>query len=128
MTLEEYFEKIVLPVLGENQDAADSYDEENYVAIINVILAECLDINNRIFRKDGKEELESKWYLSSDELPFDDRLLKECICYGVASRLIIDDADTDTNKIGFLESCYNQARERFGKRWAATVVRWVDND
>ena len=51
MTLEEYFEKIVLPVLGENQDAADSYDEENYVAIINVILAECLDINNRIFRE-----------------------------------------------------------------------------
>lgn len=127
MTLEEYFEKVVLPVLGENPDAADGYDEENIVGVFNAVAVECLDINNRMFRKDSKEELPYSWYEVSDELPFDERLLNECMCYGMAARLIIDDADTDSNKIGFLESCYQTAKEKYLKKWAAKIVIWSEN-
>lgn len=128
MTLEEFFEKLVLPALGETPDAADSYEEENIVGVTNSVLSRCLEINNRMLKKAGKAEVGTAWYSMGAELPFDERLLKECCCYGAAWRLIIDDADTDMNKIELLRQEYERALEKFGKIYMATVVRWFDYD
>ena len=128
MTLEEFFEKLVLPAWGETPDAADSYEEENIVGVTNSVLSRCLEINNRMLKKAGKAEIASAWYGMGDDIPFEERLLKECCCYGVAWRLIIDDADTDMNKIELLRLEYERALEKFGKIYMATVVRWIMND
>lgn len=128
MTMEEFFEKLVLPALGETPDAADSYEEENIVGVTNMVLSNCLVLNNRLLKKAGKDEILTAWYNIGDELPFEERLLKECCCYGVAWRLIIDDADTDMNKIELLRQEYYNALEKFGKIYMASIVRWAMND
>ena len=128
MTMEEFFEKLVLPALGENPDAADSYEEENIVGVCNSVFSRCLELNNRLRRKAGKDEVTAAWYNIGAELPFEERLLKECCCYGVGWRLIIDDADTDMNKIELLRQEYLSGLEKFGKIYMASIVRWSMND
>jgi hypothetical protein len=128
MTLEKFFERFILPILGENPDAADTYDEENIVGVSNTVFSECLDLNNRIFKRDGKEALDNRFYELGDELPFDERLMKECCVYGICARLIIDDAGTDATKIGFLEDCYQRAREKYSNIYMGQVVQWLSSD
>ena len=127
MTIEEYFETVILPVLGENPDQADAYEEDNIAGVCNAVFSECLDINNKLLKKVGLEELEPNWYEIQDEIPFDKRLLMECCCYGIAWKLIIDDSDTDMGKIDLLRQEYEKAKEKFSKTYMGNVVRWWQN-
>ena len=62
MTLQEFYEKMCLPIMGMNSDTADSIEEEQYKGVINTVISECLDINNARRRQRGEEEVEQQWY------------------------------------------------------------------
>ena len=98
--------------MGERQDSADSY-EDTYVGVINTVLADCLGIENGIREHNAQEKLGLDMYGAEDELPYDMELLINCIVYGVASRLYIDEAGDESNKFIFLENNYQDRKDRF---------------
>ena len=93
MTVQELYEA-ALALLSEQVARAKSY---NYfkIPIINQVIAECFDANNSIRISDGLPALNKNEmpYMTSEEdtIPYDIRLLRECMPYGVASLLVIDD-------------------------------------
>lgn len=113
MNLQEFYENHCIPIMGMSQDAAESIEEEQYTGVINTILVDCSDINNTIRAKKGEEALENKWYMAEDELPYDYGLLANCMCYGVASRLYVDEASSEANIVSFLEANYEAGKAKF---------------
>lgn len=99
--------------MGMNSDTADSIEEEQYKGVINTVISECLDINNARRRQRGEEEVEQQWYELNDELPFEHEMLSACMCYGVGSRLYIDEAGDEANMVSFLETNYEAGKNRF---------------
>ena len=114
MSLNEFFENHVLPIMGERQDSADSY-EDAYVGVINTVLIDCLDIENNLRKMAGTEKLEMSLYEADDEIPYDLGLLVNCIVYGVASRLYIDEAGDESNMFIFLENNYEAKKSLYSK-------------
>jgi hypothetical protein len=93
VTVQELYEA-ALALLSEQVARAKSY---NYfkIPIINQVIAECFDANNSIRISDDLPALNKNEmpYMTSEEdtIPYDIRLLRECMPYGVASLLVIDD-------------------------------------
>ena len=113
MTLREYFEKLILPSMAERQDAAEIY-EESYEAVVNAILADCFEIENAIRRQRGQEELPAvKYYLADEELPYDLALMENCMNYGAAARLLVDEAGDEGPVVGYLDSLYREGKSRY---------------
>ena len=133
MILNEFFENHILPIMGERQDSADSY-EDTYVGVINTVLIDCLDIENAIRRKNGMAELGITTYEAEYDIPYDMELMLNCIVYGVASRLYIDEAGDESNMFIFLENNYQRGKERYinalyeniGNAWG--VVDYYGNE
>lgn len=115
MTLQEFYERHVLPIMAMSQDTADSIEEEQYTGVINTVLVDCLELNNFIREEKGEEPVEAVFYLASDELPYDYSLLVNCICYGAASRLYVDEAGDEANMVTFLESNYEAGKRMYTK-------------
>ena len=120
MTLDNFFENHVLPIMGERQDSADSY-EDTYVGVINTVLADCLNIENAIREKNNKEKISLEIYGAEDEIPYDTELLINCISYGVASRLFVEEAGDESNKFIFLENNYQDKKDVFINALYVTV-------
>ncbi|MGI5823979.1 MAG: hypothetical protein ACOX7J_00240 [Bacillota bacterium] len=112
MTLTEFFENHVLPILAERQDSADSY-EDTFVGVINTVLADCLDVENSIRQKKGTDPVSVNIYAADDEIPYDLEFLLNCVCWGVASRLIPDEAGDESNMFIFLENNYQNGKEKY---------------
>lgn len=93
MTVQQLYEA-ALALLSEQVQRAKSYNHFK-IPIVNQIIAECFDTNNAIRIADGLEPLHKSQmpYMTgeNDEIPYDIRLLRECMPYGVASLLVIDD-------------------------------------
>lgn len=113
MNLQEFYENHCIPIMGMSQDTAESIEEEQYTGVINTVLVDCSGINNAIREKNGETTIENKWYTAEDELPFDYGLLANCICYGVASRLYVDEAGSEANIVSFLEANYEAGKAKF---------------
>lgn len=105
MTAQEIFMNLVLPLMGERKETAESYTEQ-FLPVLNIITVDCFDINNGLRIKRDKEILtEPPMYLSmQDEITYEDDLIRNVMTYGIASRLTIDDGEP--NKTGFLEQNY----------------------
>jgi hypothetical protein len=115
VTLDQFYKNYVLPLMAEKQRSADAYGEQ-YVGVINAVLAEIWDINNTLqhgFRNYPVGSFEP--FAAGDELPYDFRLLVTCAAYGCASRLLVDEAGDESNMIGFLESNYEAGKLKFTK-------------
>ena len=115
MTLQEFYERHVLPIMAMSQDTADSIEEEQYTGVINTVLVDCLELNNFIREEKGEEPVEATFYSAYDELPYDYSLLVNCICYGAASRLYVDEAGDEANMVTFLESNYEAGKRMYTK-------------
>ena len=115
MTLQEFYERHVLPIMAISQDTADSIEEEQYTGVINTVLVDCLELNNFIREEKGEEPVEAVFYSAYDELPYDYSLLANCICYGAASRLYVDEAGDEANMVTFLESNYEAGKQMYTK-------------
>ncbi len=93
MTVQQLYEA-ALALLSEQVARAKSYNHFK-IPIINQIIAECFDANNSIRINDDLMPLhKSEMPLMEKEddiIPYDIRLLRECMPYGVASLLVIDD-------------------------------------
>lgn len=78
---------------------------------INVILSETFDTNNEIMRSNGLEPLTvaPEIVKIDDEIPYDKNLIKACLSYGLASKLILE--DNDLNKFNFFNGMYIQAMQ-----------------
>lgn len=113
MTLQEFYERHVLPVMAMSQDTADSIEEEQYTGVINAVLTDCSDINNAMRLKKGEEEIAVAWYAADDDLPYEYELLANCICYGAASRLYVDEAGDEANMVQFLEANYEKGKQKY---------------
>ena len=123
LTMQDFFQGYVLPILNESQDE-DSY-EEFWLPCGNVILQACFDANNGLRRKAELLPLTSFTELDADDSleDWDQELLLECIVYGWAASLIVDDTNDDgVNKYNILEDKYQAGLARYGMFGFATVV------
>lgn len=121
MTMSEFKSAYLLPVIGSQPDE-ESYDE-TYVAVGNVILRECFDLNNGVRQKNGLEPLAEFVELTEDdEIPYELEVMINCVVYGWGALLIIDDTDDEVNKYGILADKYETAKAKYGLVKFATVV------
>lgn len=120
MTLSEFYQKCVLPLMAEKASAAAAYAEQ-YVGVINAVLCEIFALNNELRMARGREEIpEFRMLAASDELEYETDLLISCAAYGCAARLYVDEAGDEANMVGFLESNYEAGKARL------QAARWVD--
>lgn len=74
-------------------------DTEEYEGLalihINILLDETWKQNNRMRRKAGKEELENRIQLNglSEEITYEDELVRQALPYGLAAKLYFDEED-----------------------------------
>lgn len=105
--------KSALSIMGETKAKAKGYGEF-IVDIVNERLADLFEINNSILFAQGElllKEIPSVGTLA-DVLTYDEMLLRDCLHYGVASLLVLDD---DTDKAGFFESSYENRKNKYKK-------------
>lgn len=89
--------KIALTLLAEKEARAKDYNVF-YPNCFNVVLAECFDANNSIRLREGLEEVKkSEMPFITDEdaktfnIPYDVKLIRECMVFGLAAYLVLDD-------------------------------------
>ncbi|MBQ4160534.1 MAG: hypothetical protein IJD83_06335 [Clostridia bacterium] len=111
MTVQELYEA-ALALLSEQVQRAKSYNIFK-IPIVNQIIAECFDINNGIRASEGLTPytLAEMPMMKKEEdvIPYDIRLLRICMPYGVASLLVIDD---DKSKASVFSEEYNQRKAK----------------
>ena len=122
MTLKDFYTKCVLPLMAEKQSAASTYSEQ-FVGVINAVLAELAPLNDRLREEKGEDAPGVRIYAAADELPFDNSLLMSCASYGCAARLYVDEAGDEANMVGFLESCFEAGKTRLDKAGYVAVKR-----
>ena len=121
MTMNEFKSAYLLPVIGSQPDE-ESYDE-TYVAVGNVIMRECFDVNNGVRKKHGLEPLTEFVELTEDDvIPYELEVMINCVVYGWGAMLIIDDVDDEAGKYGILADKYEQAKAKLGLIKFASVV------
>lgn len=105
MTCQDLFMKLTLPLMGERSETAASYREQA-LPVINIITADCFNINNSLREALNKPVLLEIPYFTTfdDEIPYEPEILINVMPYGVGARLVIDDGEAD--KLGFLEANY----------------------
>ena len=110
MTVQQLYEA-ALALLSEDVARAKSYNKFK-IPLVNQVIAECFDINNAIRITDGLVPLHKSEmpYMESEEdvIPYDIRLLRECMPYGVASLLVIDDDKTKATVFSQQYESYKQ--------------------
>lgn len=109
-----------LSLLGEGATQASDYESYSLSAL-NIIIAECLDVQNMLNRSKGKEPLTKIPVLSSldDVLCYDEELIYQALCYGLAAKLILE--DSETAKFNYFQSSYNLGLESLKKGEAEKI-------
>ena len=106
MTVKELYE-LTKAMMFEK---ATSRDYDNYyIPWINVLLSENFDLENALLRGDGETPLDDIPSVASDtdELPYHDKINREVLPYGLASKFFIDD---DLSKYDLFNTDYQNAR------------------
>lgn len=111
-----------LALLSEDKQRVKDYPKFK-IALTNQIIAECFDINNTLRSLDGlkpfsKEDLP---YMTSanDIIPYDLRLLRECMPYGLAALLVIDD---DKEKCSVFSAQFEMLKSKFSKAQFSDII------
>ena len=86
------------------------------------ILPELLETENGLRRAAGREELEQAPLLGSleEQIPYDERLLRGALPYGLAAKLVYDDGDM--GKVGYFQQLYVNAVNSFAQLIPEQVV------
>ena len=81
--------------------------------LLNLLLPELFDINNSILQAEGIDKLKVIPQLENldDEIPYDERLLRNALPYGLAAKLVYD--DNDMGKVGYFQQLYVNAVNSF---------------
>lgn len=111
MTVKELYE-LAKAMMFEKSTSRD-YDNY-YIPWINVLLSENFDINNSLLRAIGEEPLDDipTVSLDTDVLPYEDRICREVLPYGLAAHFFIDD---DLSKYDIFNTKYENARMAYMK-------------
>jgi hypothetical protein len=111
MTVKELYE-LAKAMMFEKSTSRD-YDNY-YIPWINVLLSENFDINNSLLRSIGEEPLDEIPSVSQDTdvLPYEDRVCREILPYGLAAHFFIDD---DLSKYDIFNTKYENARMAYMK-------------
>ena len=111
MTVKELYE-LAKAMMFEKSTSRD-YDNY-YIPWINVLLSENFDINNSLLRAIGEEPLDDipTVSLDTDVLPYEDRICREILPYGLAAHFFIDD---DLSKYDIFNTKYENARMAYMK-------------
>ena len=121
MTVQQLYEA-ALALLSEQVARAKTYNHFK-IPIINQIIAECFDVNNDIRENEGLEPIPLSDMpmveTESDIIPYDTRLLRIAMPYGVASLLVIDD---DKSKASVFSEEYNQRKAMLSVAVAVEIV------
>lgn len=112
MTAQEIYET-ALNLLGEFPEQ-DSENIKMALNLLNVLIADCFDINNTLRSYDGKEKLrEIPVRNSMDEsMEYEYILCRDALPYGLAALIILED---DTNRAGFFDFRYQQKKMQYSK-------------
>ena len=101
-----------LALLLETEESAGDYNAYA-LPLLNLLLPELFDINNSILQAEGIDKLKVIPQLENldDEIPYDERLLRNALPYGLAAKLVYD--DNDMGKVGYFQQLYVNAVNSF---------------
>lgn len=99
-----------LSLMAEPKESESDYNSYSLSAI-NVLIAECFEINNSILNSKQQESLLSSPYILTleDDIPYDLDLFYTCLSYGLAAKLILE--DNDLSKFNYFNSMYVQGMQ-----------------
>lgn len=111
MTAKEVY-STALALLFETEESAGDYNAYA-LPLLNLLLPELFDINNSILQAEGIDKLKAIPQLENleDEIPYDERLLRNALPYGLAAKLVYD--DNDMGKVGYFQQLYVNAVNSF---------------
>jgi hypothetical protein len=118
MTVKELYE-LAKAMMFEKSTSRD-YDNY-YIPWINVLLSENFDINNSLLRSIGESPLDDIPTVSADTdvLPYEDRICREILPYGLAAHFFIDD---DLSKYDIFNTKYENARMAYMKGRSVAIT------
>lgn len=113
-TVENLYES-ALALLSEEKQRVKDYPKFK-IALTNQVLAECFDTNNVLRETDGlavipKNEMPYV-HNDTDIIPYDIRLIRECMPYGLAALLVMDD---DKEKCAVFSNQFELLKSKFSK-------------
>lgn len=122
-TVENLYEA-ALALLSEEKQRVKDYPKFK-VALTNQIIAECFDINNTIrelnglapFSKDDMPYMTSE----TDIIPYDIQLVRECMPYGLAALLVMDD---DKEKCSVFSNQFELLKSKFSRAQFEPIVNY----
>ena len=113
-TVENLYES-ALALLSEEKQRVKDYPKFK-IALTNQVLAECFDTNNTLRKIEGLEIIPKNEmpYVQSetDTIPYDIRLIRECMPYGLAALLVMDD---DKEKCAVFSNQFELLKSKFTK-------------
>ena len=113
-TVENLYES-ALALLSEEKQRVKDYPKFK-IALTNQVLAECFDTNNTLRKIEGLEIIPKNEmpYVQSetDIIPYDIRLIRECMPYGLAALLVMDD---DKEKCAVFSNQFELLKSKFTK-------------
>lgn len=110
-----------LSLLFETEETAGDA-EDQAPALINSMLGDLFSINNMLREEAGKERLvEIPAVVSLDEqLPYEEKLVRGCMPYGLAQRIVYD--DDDMGKVDYFMQLYVNAANSFSRARERAIV------
>jgi len=113
-TVENLYES-ALALLGEEKQRVKDYPKFK-IALTNQVLAECFDTNNTLRKIEGLDAIPKSEmpYVQNetDIIPYDIRLIRECMPYGLAALLVMDD---DKEKCAVFSNQFELLKSKFSK-------------
>ena len=104
-----------LALLSEEKQRVKDYPKFK-IALTNQVIAECFDANNAIRETEGLEAIPKNEmpYMQeeTDIIPYDIRLIRECMPYGLAALLVMDD---DKEKCAVFSNQFELLKSKFSK-------------
>ncbi len=120
-TVEDVYDS-ALALLSEEKQRVKDYPKFN-VALTNQVIAECFETNNTLRRNDGLEPLtkEEMPYVETndDVIPYDVRLIRECMPYGLAALLVMDD---DKEKCAVFSNQFELLKNKYSKAYFEDIT------
>lgn len=122
-TVEDVYEAS-LALLSEEKQRVKDYPKFK-IALINQVIAECFEINNTLRKNEGLEPLtkEEMPYMTDDTdvIPYDVRLVRECMPYGLASLLVMDD---DKEKCSAFSNQFDILKRKYSRATSEDIINY----
>lgn len=104
--------KFALALMGEDESAAADYAGYS-ISQLNILLSEVFPVANSLLPEESKLLLPVQINTLKDTILYPDRLLRECVSYGLAAKLVLEDGDY--SRFNYLNSMYIEAQNSLQK-------------